>query len=128
MTNIKGAALGLALCLLSNTANAETWSCDLDAGTKYQRVVRYTVSNGEMTPSSTSGGRVTSLRVTLNDDRFLVAFARLTKDAPNPVEFMIIEKKSGSLLFIENVRMTVSYGNDAGPSVEDNGKCVLLER
>jgi len=131
MKTIWGVALAFAVYSLSTTANAETWSCDLSPGTKMHSVVQYSVSHGRMTSSSSHGQAPGSLRVSLNDDHFLVAFAKLSKVDPNPIMFMIIEKKSGALLSIENVLMTVigkSYGTDEVPSVEDNGHCTLLER
>jgi hypothetical protein len=135
MKIIWGAALAFAACSLNTAANAETWLCDLKGidskGEAKPTTVRYTVSNGRMTSSSISNGRVTSgpasLKVTLNDDRFLVAFAKLSKDEPNPLLFIIIEKRNGSLLTFDNVLMTVSgkkYG-DLEPSIDDTGHCTL---
>ncbi|MGO8974312.1 MAG: hypothetical protein ACLQNV_12410 [Steroidobacteraceae bacterium] len=135
MANIWGAALAFALCSLSTIANAETWSCDLKGvdskgGAKTAKV-QYTVSNGRMTSSSIHNGRTTSapfsLRVALNDDRFLMAFAKLEKDEPNPLSFIIIEKKSGSLLTFNTALMTVmGKPYDLGPDA-DTGQCILLE-
>ncbi len=134
MKIIWGAALAFAVCSLNTAAGAETWSCDL-AGTKTPWAVRYTVSNGRMTSSSSSSGRTTSapgsLTVSLNDDRFLVAFAEVGKDEPRPLTFIIIEKKTGSILFVDNIIMTImgnSPNNDPGPHVEDAGQCTLLDR
>jgi hypothetical protein len=123
MKIIWGAALAFAVCSLNTIAKAETWSCDLKGGAK---TVQYVVSNGRMTSGPAPG----SLTVTLNDDRFLMAFTRLGKDVPSPPLFIIIEKKSGALLTFDTVVLTVmgkSYDNDAGPKA-DTGQCSLLER
>jgi hypothetical protein len=133
-----GAAFAFAACSLNATASAETWSCDLkhvdSKGEAKTHTVRYTVSNDRMTSSSISNGQVTSartlLKVTLNDDRFLVAFAKLEKEEPNPLLLIIIEKKNGSLLSFDNVLMTVSgkTDSDLGPNMDDTGHCTLSGR
>jgi hypothetical protein len=68
-----GVALAASAFSPSTVANAETWSCDYELPAGKARTQIWNVANGRMTaPNGKS-----YYRVTLNDDRFLMASVRL---------------------------------------------------
>lgn len=103
----------------------ETWSCDVNLMGEHIKTYKqqWTISNGRMAAPRGKG----YLRVTINNDRLLVAFTTFKKDAQ---KFYIIEKKTGTYLELDTLVMTVlgkAYEDTAEPDVT-SGHCTLLER
>lgn len=123
-----GAALAFAVCSLNTIANAETWSCDYKMTIGKTFTQKWTIANGRMTAPNGSG----YYRVTLNDDRFLIAahkFRQLSVDDP-VLLMIIIEKKTGAYFEISTVMMSTmgkAHDDSTDPDVE-TGRCTLVER
>jgi hypothetical protein len=127
MKIIWGAALAFAACSLNTIANAETWSCDYKIIEK-TFTQKWSIANGRMTAPNGKG----YFRVTLNDDRFLIAFHKFRRPSmDDPVLLLvIIEKKTGAYLDIDTAVMSnmgKAYDDISEPNVE-TGHCTLLER
>jgi hypothetical protein len=147
MKIIWAVVLSFSVCALSTIANAETWSCDYREVTDgtgsgllpvgKTSTQKWTVANGRMAALNAKSNAY--LRVTLNDDRFLIAFHQLrqppgsTSDAV--LVLVIIEKKTGGYLEINNILMSTvgkgvekEIGVDSTEPAVETGRCTLLER
>ena len=128
MKIIWGAAFAFAACSLNTIANAETWSCDYKMTNGKTFTQKWTIANGRMTAPN---GKV-YFRVTLNDDRFLIAFHKFRQSSTDdPILLLVIvEKKTGAFLDISTVVMSTmgeTYDDTSEPDVE-TGHCTLVER
>ena len=100
--------LSFSLCALSTISNAEVWSCDYKEATSgtglnvrdgKTSTQKYTVANGRMAALNAKSNAY--MRVTLNDDRLLIAFAQIQprpgSSSDSTLLLIIIEKKNGCL-------------------------------